>query len=438
MDENLIPPISTGEPKAFCFEKKVDYYRSLTECTTGNAKSKTIDVSMVSSEVSQKSYCDEEMSQATEKEDLEADVAKHSSKLETAVARSIVPDGEIPALQQQLQCIDKMIDVPIVSVMQVARVCVVEKTTEIPVMMQRQNHMVQTVQMPMETPQLQIIEKTTETTKTQTIQGTQTSESLGTAPVCRVAQARAVKVVKIETPLPAESASPMFVSTPVSRDGVQQRTVEQVVDAPVPQAVEELTEVSKVFSQDKVQQHFGEQTIETPATSLAEMIVEAPVIQTPERTQQSVNTHVQHVINTVEAEKPIIIETVQKPAIQEKIICCLNEDQSEFSEKRRLNVPVETQRQERRLNCTVESVRRESPRVLNNTKAERVKFTHEGPHDHDDDGDHGRTDGQTDQDKRSRHMESPIRDVSKQARRQDGGQDGRDDKTENKKVYVRE
>ena len=230
-----------------------------------------------------------------------------------------------------------------------------------------------------------------------------------------------MKVVKIETPLSAESASPMFVSTPV------------------PQAVEELTEASKVFSQDKVQQHFGEQTIETPATSLAEMIVEAPVIQTPERTQQSVNTHVQHVINTVEAEKPIIIETVQKPAIQEKIICYLNEDQSEFSEKRRLNVSVETQRQERRLNCTVENVRRESPRVLNNTGAERVKFTHEGPHDDDDDdGDHGRTDGQTDQDKRSRHMDSPIRDVSKQARRQDGGQDGRDGKTENKKVYVRE
>ena len=133
-----------------------------------------------------------------------------------------------------------------VSVVQVPRACVVEKTAEIPVMTQRQNHMVQTVQMPMETPQLQIVEKTAETTETQTIQGTQTSESLGTAPVCRVAQARTVKVVKIETPLPAESASPMFVSTPV------------------PQVVEELAEASKDFSQDKVQQHFGEQTIETP------------------------------------------------------------------------------------------------------------------------------------------------------------------------------
>ena len=123
MDENLIPLISTGESKTFCFEKKDDYYRSITECNTGNAKSKTIDVSMVSSEVDQKSYCDEEMSQANEKEDFEVNVAKHSSKLETTVARSIVLDGEITTLQQQLQCIDKMIDVPAVSVMQIPCVC---------------------------------------------------------------------------------------------------------------------------------------------------------------------------------------------------------------------------------------------------------------------------------------------------------------------------
>ena len=56
-----------------------------------------------SSETNQKSYCDELMLKATEKnEDLEADVAKHSSKLEAAVARSIVLDGEISALQSEL------------------------------------------------------------------------------------------------------------------------------------------------------------------------------------------------------------------------------------------------------------------------------------------------------------------------------------------------
>ena len=42
------------------------------------------------------------MSKATEKEDLGADVAKHSSKLEAAVARPIVLDGEISALQSEL------------------------------------------------------------------------------------------------------------------------------------------------------------------------------------------------------------------------------------------------------------------------------------------------------------------------------------------------
>ena len=73
-----------------------------------------------------------------------------------------------------------------------------------------------------EIPQLQIVEKTAETAETQ-MQGTQTSESLGTAPVCRVAQAKTVKIIKIKTPLPTESASP------------------------VPQVVEELAEASKVF-----------------------------------------------------------------------------------------------------------------------------------------------------------------------------------------------
>merc|ERR1719383_678998 len=81
-------------------------------------------------------------------------------------------------------------------------------------------------------------------------------------------------------------------------------------------------EVSKDFAQDRIQQRAVEQIIENPANSVAEMIVEVPVIQTPERTQQVVNTHVQHVVNAVKAEKPKIIElTVQRkrPIIQEKI-----------------------------------------------------------------------------------------------------------------------
>ena len=133
-----------------------------------------------SSEANQKSYCGEEMSKVTEKrEDLEADLAKHSSKLEAAVARSIDLDGEILAQRQipfdwtvqktvetpQLQCIDQVVDDPVV---QVPRVQVLEKTAEIP--------------------QLQTVEKIGEIPQTQTIQGTQVFESLAITPVCQVRQ----------------------------------------------------------------------------------------------------------------------------------------------------------------------------------------------------------------------------------------------------------
>ena len=48
-----------------------------------------------------------------------------------------------------------------------------------------------------------------------------------------------------------------------------------------------------------------DQTIETPpAFSLAEKIVEMPVTQTQEKTRQVANTHVQHVVGTVEVDIP--------------------------------------------------------------------------------------------------------------------------------------
>ena len=105
----------------------------------------------------------------------------------------------------------------------------------------------------------------------------------------------------------------------VSKNRIRERTVEQiVVDIPVLQVAEELVGVSKVFPKDRIQQRFVEQTNETPDVSLAEKVVERPVTQT----QQAVNTHVQHVANAVEVEKPKIIElTVQRKKynIQEKI-----------------------------------------------------------------------------------------------------------------------
>ena len=134
----------------------------------------------------------------------------------------------------------------------------------------------------------------------------------------------------------------------VSRDGVQQRIVEQIIDAPVPQSEEELAEVFKVSSQDEIQQRIVEQTI--PAFPLAEKIVELLVIQTEGTTQRGVNTHVQHVVNAVDVEKPKIIElTVQRKkfTIQEKInqeTKPVESPQAQFSDKAG-DMPVVVQRQ---------------------------------------------------------------------------------------------
>ena len=138
---------------------------------------------------------------------------------------------------------------------------------------------------------------------------------------CDRTSQRAVEQI-FDVPVPEMVKQLLEVPETVSQDRIKQRTVEQIVDAPVPQVVEELAESFKVFSQDRIQQRAVEQIIENPANSVAEMTVEVPVIQTPERMQQLVNAHVQHVVNTVEVEKPKLVKlTVQrkKPIIQEKI-----------------------------------------------------------------------------------------------------------------------
>ena len=124
----------------------------------------------------------------------------------------------------------------------------------------------------------------------------------------------------LDVPVPEKVRHLVEAPKTVPLDRIWQRNVEQIVDVPFPQAVEELAEVFRVFSQDRIQQRAGEQTIDTPATSLAEKIVGVAAVRTPEKTQQVANTLVQHVVNTIEAERPKIIkQTWQKPLIQEKI-----------------------------------------------------------------------------------------------------------------------
>ena len=108
--------------------------------------------------------------------------------------------------------------------------------------------------------------------------------------------------------------------------------------------MKELVEVSEVFPQDRSQQCFLEQINETPDVSLAEKVFERPVTQT----QQGVNTHAQHIVNTVEVERPEIIkQTGQKTIIQEKINQVTKHVEvplSQFTDKV-VDIPVVAQRQ---------------------------------------------------------------------------------------------
>ena len=166
-----------------------------------------------SSETNQKSYCDEEMSKATEKrEDLEADVAKHSSKLEAAVARSIDLDGEISALQSVNTHVQHVVNTAEVETPRIIKEAIrgkksviqekihqvtehirnppipyMKKVDDMHVAVQRQIPMVQTVQETKEIPQLrctdevvdnpaeqvpcvQVLEKTAEIPQLQTVE----------------------------------------------------------------------------------------------------------------------------------------------------------------------------------------------------------------------------------------------------------------------------
>ena len=137
------------------------------------------------------------------------------------VVQTIQKTTDIP----QLQCIDKVIDVPVVSVAQAPHMQIAEKTAEIPL--------------------VQIVKKTVE----QTVRCTQTSESLGTAPFCQAAQAETVEAVEIEqrqnhmvqtVQMPMETPQLQIFDVPGSQ--AQEETVPQdrMSDRVVQQTVKEL------------------------------------------------------------------------------------------------------------------------------------------------------------------------------------------------------
>ena len=90
-----------------------------------------------------------------------------------SMVQTVQKTKEIP----QLQCVDNVVDGPVAHVEHVPQTHVVEKTVEIS--------------------QLDVVEKTAEIPEIQTIHGTQTSESLSTAPVRQVAQSEVVEAIEI-------------------------------------------------------------------------------------------------------------------------------------------------------------------------------------------------------------------------------------------------
>jgi len=101
----------------------------------------------------------------------------------------------------------------------------------------------------------------------------------------------------------------MYQSPLSSKERVQQRTVEQVVDVPVPQVVEEVIEVAKVIPQERVQQRTVEQVVDVPVPQIVEEILE-----------QVVDVPVPQVVEeVVEIAKVIPQERVQQRTVEQVV-----------------------------------------------------------------------------------------------------------------------
>ena len=174
----------------------------------------------------------------------------------------------------------------------------------------------------------------------------------------RTLQCTAEQILDVLVPEMAKQL--VEVPETVSQDGVQQRTVEQIVDAPVPQAVEEPAEVSRVFSQDGIQQRVMEQT--TPAISLVDKIVEMPDTR---KTHQGVNTHVQHVVDTVEVEKHIIQGKINQETKRIEI------PPRQFMDKA-IDTPVVAQRQVPQVYVVKKTVEDPQFEIVQKTVADKV------------------------------------------------------------------
>ena len=139
---------------------------------------------------------------------------------------------------------------------------------------------------PVQCPQLQFKEGNVEIPENRFDQGLKVSDSLGTAPGRNATLSEIVEVVKLESPLPAESASPMFVTAPVVEvapdmvEYIQFASVAEYV-APVQTETADFVTPTPVFESVQVLQvQAVEKIIEIPHMQIIEKIVEIPEFQT--------------------------------------------------------------------------------------------------------------------------------------------------------------
>ena len=167
MDKELIPSPGTDESKTFYYKMKGDYYRYFAEFATGDAKSKACEDAC---------FAYAEATKIAEK-DL---VVTHPVRLAMALSSlddvSVVAQRQIPMDQTvqktkeipQLQCIDKVVDDPVVQVpraqvaeetVEIPQLDVFEKTVETPEIQQRN------VEQIVDTPVLPVVEELAEASK---------------------------------------------------------------------------------------------------------------------------------------------------------------------------------------------------------------------------------------------------------------------------------
>ena len=98
----------------------------------------------------------------------------------------------------------------------------------------------------------------------------------------------------------------------ISENRTQQRNMKHIVGIPVLAGYGGTGGVLQGFLSGQSSTEFRRPDHRNPAVSLAEKIIEMPVTQIRKETKQVVNTHVQHAVNAVEAEKPIINEKINQ------------------------------------------------------------------------------------------------------------------------------